>query len=56
MKDTKIDIKTKGILAGCIYNYMCDHEISHRDLYRRATNPFPVGVGLERYYTKIKEW
>ncbi len=48
MKDTKIDIKTKGILAGCIYNYMCDYEISHRDLYKRKTNPFPVGVGLIR--------
>ena len=48
MKDTRIDKRTKGILAGKIYNYMHDNKIKHIHLYKKETNPFPVGVGLLR--------
>lgn len=48
MKETRIDKRTKGILAGCIYNYLHDNKITHRDICKRATNPFPVGTGLLR--------
>lgn len=48
MKKTRIDKRTKGILAGEIYNYLHDNKITHRVICKSATNPFPVGTGLLR--------
>ena len=48
MKETRINQKTKDVLAGCIYKYMYDNSVKHEDLLKKATNPFPVGTGLLR--------